>query len=74
MANFYEEKVKLSTESVTVCVPHDKYKEFLRSLNQYNKDRQKRGFPIAEIESLRSNVKRLTKGSISYSDFRSVYF
>lgn len=74
MSNYYEEKVKLSMESVIVCVPHDKYDEFLSALHQYNTDRLEIGFSIAELESLRPNVKRLTKRSISYADFRGTYF
>lgn len=74
MTNYYEEKVKFSRETVIVCVPHDKYDEFLSAFHQYNTDRLEREFSIAELESLRPNVKRLTKSAISYADFRAAYF
>ncbi|MDD4972592.1 MAG: hypothetical protein PHT07_24435 [Paludibacter sp.] len=73
MVAYYEEKVKFSRESVVVCVPHEKYSEFLAALREYNNERIKFGFSLAELESLRSNVKRLTKGAISYQDFRGAY-
>jgi hypothetical protein len=67
---YYEEKVIFSRESVIVCVPHNKYSEFLAAITSNNKESVK---PVI-LESLRPNVKRLTKNSISYEDFRGAYF
>lgn len=70
MKAYYEERVIFSRESVIVCVPHDRYSEFLQALKEHNINAHSK----AILESLRPNVKRLTKGSISYADFRGAYF
>jgi hypothetical protein len=70
MKAYYEEKVIFSRETVIVCVPHDKYGEFLQALSYHNKHSMRPAY----VESLRPNVKRLTKNSISYEDFKGAYF
>ena len=75
MANYYEEKLTSSHDCVVVCIPHEKYQEFLKSLMEKNNDILSHGFAQTwEIESLRPNLKRLSKGSLSYSDFQGAYF
>ena len=76
MAAYYEEKVNLSsTQSIVVCVPHDKYPEFIDAIIKKNAEFMNAGsWRTISLESLRPNVKRLTKGSISYEDFRGAYF
>jgi hypothetical protein len=74
MASYYEEKVIFSNESVVVCVPHERYSEFLNSFFEYNKMRTNNDRSPAKLESLRPYVKRLTKGSITYDDFIGAYF
>jgi hypothetical protein len=71
MATYFEELVRVnSREQVKVCVPHDKYSEFLSALTEHNKHANFQ----ASITSLRPNVKRITKGALSYEDFRGAYF
>ncbi len=76
MAAYYEEKVILSsTQSVIVCVPHEKYPEFIDAVIKKNGELMNQGsWRTVSIESLRSNVKRLTKNALSYEDFRGAYF
>ena len=71
MATYYEELVTVnSREKVTVCIPPEKFSEFLIAIEEHNKN----ALVPAFSEALRANVKRLTKGSISYQDFRGAYF
>lgn len=74
MASYYEEKLNIGRDTVIVCVPHSLYTDFLQALKAENNTRADYQRSMITLESLRSNVKRLTKGAISYADFRAAYF
>lgn len=74
MAAYYEEKLNIGRDTIIVCVPHSLYSEFLQALKAENNLRIDFNRSMVTLESLRSNVKRLTKGAISYADFRAAYF
>lgn len=74
MAAYYEEKLNIGREAVVVCVPHSLYSDFLSAIKAENNIRADFNRSMVTLESLRSNVKRLTKGAISYADFRAAYF
>lgn len=69
MAAYYEERVSKNNHHIIVCVPHEKYADFLVAINDENKNGGN-----WKLESLRPLVKRITKNAISYEDFRNGYF
>lgn len=71
MARYYEERVSDGRHDVVVCVPHNLYSEFLAAIIAENASRKLGAWLVT---SLRPNVGRITKGAISYDDFRGAFF
>jgi hypothetical protein len=75
MSNYFEEKLTNNSHSVVVCVPYEKYSEFLKSFHAKNNEILNSGFNnIWQLESLRPNLKRQSKCSLNYVEFQGAYF
>lgn len=70
---YYEDKVILpGAQSVIVCVPHEKYPEFIDAVIKKNGELMDAGFRTIHLKSLRTNVKTITKNALSYQNFAAL--